>query len=1316
MPPKFLKPCAFLIAASCCSKAAPVGLVINEVHYDSEPTTEFVEFVELLNTETVPLDLSGCGFTDGISVTFPPGTTLGAAEFLLLAEDPLTLVAKFPDIPAGTQIFAYSGSLSNNGERLQIRDSSAAVIDEVSYRAEFPWPIAANGEGASMQLIEPTLDNDLGGAWRAAVPTPGRKNLSFAVNAPPMIRQVGHAPTAPSSVEATTITAKITDSDGISSVDLLYQVVSPGNFIPARLPNTYGTLTSNPGAPQPPNPTFEDPSNWTIIPMIDGGEGIFSAAIPALPNRTLVRYRISAEDKLGASVRVPYPDDPSLNFAYFIYDGVPDYVAGSTTHPAATLTALPIYTMITRDNDRAYAYAYSSTGDGGFQIPKGNAARGTYNWECALVYDGVVYDHVGWRLRQNNDRYAGNGKRSMRFRMNRGHYFQARGEDGKKLPVKWKRFNTSKMSRFGGTNSYGLHETINSKLWRMVGVECPQFLPAHWRMIDGAEEAPDQYSGDFFGLATIVQEIDGTLLDERGLPDGNIYKLKDGVTDPLELQRNQSRTAVDDGSDFANIKSNLDSSQNDLWLRAHVDWDQWARYHAVVEAVRHYDYGTPSTHLKNRAWYFMEQAGTPHGLLRIIPHDHDASWARGYHDNLNSVGNSIGTGFPWAAIFDDIRRPPGGTEKPEFTRDYRNFIRGFRQLLWQEETVETIIDDHVALLELFSLADRDRWTGGPAAAGSEQMTAIALIGEPMKNMAFVSDSMYGSELAGGRGAFLDQIAADPAIPDQPVITYTGTQGFPLGGLQFTSSAFSDPQGNGTFSSMQWRIAEVSQVGDAGEIDVLPAGSTWRYLDDGSDQGTAWRAAVFDDSSWSSGATPAGYGTITGTSLVTPIDPGPDSGNRHATTYFRTTVDIADPAEIGGFTFALNLDDGAVVYVNGQEVLRDGFDPDTAVTYDKFADASGNEGSYDTFRVPPSFFASGKNTIAVEVHQDRGNSSDLGFDLSISASPATPERKFEWFANWESGEIPDFQPSITPPASATRADRSYRARVRHQDTSGGWSLWSEPLEFAPTLPDLSLYTDSLVISEIMYHPPDPTPAEIAAGFDDDDYFEYIELRNVGTQTLDLSDVRFTKGVDIDLAGTLPPGEYLLVVNNVAAFEMRYGAGQPVAGAWSGKLDNGGEQIKLSFGAGEPIRDFVYDDLSPWPEGTDGGGSSLVLVYPFSLPDHGDPFSWRAAAPGTPGGSDGTSFPGGDLIGYATRGSANIDLLPSGQSAYSVELNQLAEDLVITTQISTDLTSWLDADLMRTQVAPSGDGFAATTYVVTHPPGTTRWFVRLSIETR
>lgn len=1326
-----------VLVASILWSAARSQIVINEVHYDSDPKTEFVEFVELLNPGSVPIDLSSWQFTNGITFTFPAGTSLDGGGYLLLAENPAALSAKF-SISNSIQVFQFTGSLGNDGEVLTFENADGVTIDEVDYRSEFPWPISPRGEGASMQLINPALENDRGGAWRGATPTPGAENSVLVPNAPPIIRQVDHTPVSPAANTATTITAKITDSNGVAAVELLYQSVAPGAYLPAYLPRNFSSITGNPEAPNPANPEFENPTNWTTLGMRDDGaggdflaaDGIFTAQIPGQSNRTLVRYRIRATDTPGQSVRVPYLDDPSLNFAYFVYDGVPGWTASNSVHPdggthtygSEALTALPVYTMITRNSDRSDAYAYQSTGDSNQQIPKGNAGRSVYNWECALVHDGVVYDHVGWRLRQNNDRYFGNGKRSMRFRFQRGNYFQARDEEGDKLAVKWKRMNTWKMSPFGSANRYGLDAIVNSRLWRKVGVECPLFLPSHFRMIDGPDESPDQYGGDFFGLACVHQSIDGRLLEERGLPSGNVYKIKDGVTNPIELQRHQGRLSVANGSDFNNIRNGLRPSKSDAWLRDHVDWDQWYAYHAVVEGIRHYDFGATSTHFKNRGWYFKPEAGTDYGLLRIVPHDHNGSWYVGYHDNQNSTGTSIGTDYPWWAIFDDRNRPPSGTENTEFTREYRNYLRGFRDLLWQEETVGVMIDDLATELREFSYADRDRWTGGPAAAGAEVMSDIDGLVSGMKSFAFVNDTYLGSSVSGGRGAVLDQFALDDAIPNTPTISYSGVLGFPAGGLQFTSSSFSDPQGAETFGGMQWRISEIAGVGGVEDSALIDSGDFWKYWDTGADpdpdagQGDSWTALGFNESAWGSGTTLMGYGESGLSTTLT-------SGNEAI--LFRKTITIENVADFESFAAGVVRDDGVVVYVNGAEVFRNQM-PEGPINYLTLANASAsgsNETDFQTFSIDPSLFVDGPNVIAVSVHQRNASSGDMRFDFFLNGVGSVPERKFEWDDAFESPELEVFTSTYNPPANATRAGSIYRTRVRHADRSGRWSHWSEPVEFPVSEPDISLYTSSLVISEIMYHPTNPSAEEIAAGFDDDDLFEFVEIRNVGSVAVDLSNVRFTKGIDFDFPSTiLAPGDFVLVVNNLAAFEMRYGVDHPVVGEWSGKLDNGGERLKLSFGAGEAIHDFTYGDIEPWPAEADGVGFSLVLADPLVVPDHGTAFHWRTSVVvgGNPGLSDGTQFAGdteAELLAYASRGDGQVEILSDGRISFSIELNLLAEDLIGGVESSTDLKIWtlIEPSIMPlTASEATSAGFANQTFTLAETPAGNRQFLRYIVS--
>jgi len=95
---------------------------------------------------------------------------------------------------------------------------------------------------------------------------------------------------------------------------------------------------------------------------------------------------------------------------------------------------------------------------------------------------------------------------------------------------------------------------------------------------------------------------------------------------------------------------------------------------------------------------------------------------------------------------------------------------------------------------------------------------------------------------------------------------------------------------------------------AADIALVPAGAVWKYLDNGSNQGTAWRAPVFDDSAWKSGPAQLGYGNG---DEATVLGYGPDANNKYVTSYFRRTFNVANPAALASLTLRLLRDDGAV---------------------------------------------------------------------------------------------------------------------------------------------------------------------------------------------------------------------------------------------------------------------------------------------------------------------------------------------------------------------------------------------------------------------
>jgi hypothetical protein len=163
--------------------------------------------------------------------------------------------------------------------------------------------------------------------------------------------------------------------------------------------------------------------------------------------------------------------------------------------------------------------------------------------------------------------------------------------------------------------------------------------------------------------------------------------------------------------------------------------------------------------------------------------------------------------------------------------------------------------------------------------------------------------------------------------------------------------------------------------------LVPTGSTWRYLDDGSDQGTAWHEPDFDDSGWASGASQLGYGDG---DEATVVSYGGDAENKHITTYFRHSFDVADTSVFESLTLRVLRDDGAVVYLNGTEVFRTNM-PGGVIDYETLAASTiggSDESSFFMTSVDPSLLNDGSNVLAVEIHQGAVTSSDISFDLEL----------------------------------------------------------------------------------------------------------------------------------------------------------------------------------------------------------------------------------------------------------------------------------------------------------------------------------------------
>ena len=368
-------------------------------------------------------------------------------------------------------------------------------------------------------------------------------------------------------------------------------------------------------------------------------------------------------------------------------------------------------------------------------------------------------------------------------------------------------------------------------------------------------------------------------------------------------------------------------------------------------------------------------------------------------------------------------------------------------------------------------------------------------------------------------------------------------------------------------------AKIATFGGGGPVPVtyISSGNPWKYLDNGTDQGDAWREANFDDSAWLSGASELGYGSD-GEGAGTRLSFGPSSSSKHPTTYFRTNVVIPDPSIFFNFLLRVKYDDGIAIYINGREVLRQNLDSNAS--FSSYANSTvSDESGWKEFTLPKTVFSSGSNVIAAEIHQASGSSSDIRFDMFLRGETT--------LGGGDNVTDPFYLKSPT--------------LLRARSYDGGSNKWSALNEAFFSIDSVPAASTNLVISEINYHPYKPTKVEELEVSSDRDDYEFIEFFNSGNKAIDLTGLRFDLGVNFTFSDNtiLASGQYLLLIRNRDAFESRYGARNVQIQEYTGRLSNDGEQLRIVNDDSETIIDFTYNDQLPWPKPADGEGATLSL---------------------------------------------------------------------------------------------------------------------------
>ncbi len=453
--------------------------------------------------------------------------------------------------------------------------------------------------------------------------------------------------------------------------------------------------------------------------------------------------------------------------------------------------------------------------------------------------------------------------------------------------------------------------------------------------------------------------------------------------------------------------------------------------------------------------------------------------------------------------------------------------------------------------------------------------------------------------------------------------------------------------------------------------LLPAGSVIRaFVPKTNALKQTWTKPDFDDSKWRAGIGGVGYDFRPDYKSLIGVDVRDEAAGKFPSVLTRSLFKW-DGSPIEKLVLNLKFEDGFIAYLNGVRVASHNA-PKIA---NNVASAWGQHMDGEAMRWKPfdlsahtDLLVTGKdNVLAIQTMNDRVGSSDLLIYPELVA-----EREIS------GTEI-----------TLGKGVREVRARAFEMDRWG-------PMRVVPIVTGEAgaatlAAAGNVVISEIMYHPGEPTAEEAADVSEDHDDFEFVEVMNISDEDVSLVGASFSNGIDYIFPknASLKAGERAVIVKNLGAFQKRYADSKAkVLGLYDGGLKNSGEKLTLSDADDNVIASVSFKDSTPWPQSADGLGFSLVLKVPESNPSLNQAGNWQASSSvgGSPGAGD-----------EATAGGVVINEILTHTDLPNVD----AIELYNPTDAEIDLSGWFltdDTDTPDKYRIQSGTKIAANGYVV------------------
>jgi len=509
----------------------------------------------------------------------------------------------------------------------------------------------------------------------------------------------------------------------------------------------------------------------------------------------------------------------------------------------------------------------------------------------------------------------------------------------------------------------------------------------------------------------------------------------------------------------------------------------------------------------------------------------------------------------------------------------------------------------------------------------------------------------------------------------------------------------------------FRLGGDEAAGDATVLigDQAPAAALVPSAENQGDQlGTSWTLPGFVESAaWKQGVTGVGFETSPANfEPLIGLDVNEMQG-KNGTVFIRVPFELGETAQLEQVMLRMKYDDGFVAYLNGVQVAA--ANAPANLTWDAVATATNltaNALKFADFDLSnfKHLLRPGKNLLAIHGLNRPISGTDALFvpqlsvytvsdaptpELVVDQSPARVEG-----IGWVNVKQIRVAGTNTPLPVKWLTATKWQADV--PVSLGRNELTLEAIDFQGRVIGRQAINitssagqpvrDYLRISELMYHPGVPSAAELAAGFDDAERFEFIEVVNtaaaVDGPTLSLAGLRFDVGIEFDFPDIqLAPQQHLVIARDLDAFRFRYGDPVAAVGPFvEGRFDNAGERLRLADNQGVTILDFVYGDLGDWPVAADGAGNSLELIDPSSTSpaDYGIGARWRAS--GQLGGSPGSS------ANSPASGDFNLDGLTDGQDLDLLCRGLLGQDprfdLNRDQQVDRNDVEWMLSEVLHT----------------------------------